>query len=90
MQWKQMADGLDGRDVFALAQSPDGTVLAGTNSGIFAAGSGTAAWQPRNTDCNAPSMKTAPVGKTRVSDKKRQRRENRGRQENRIRPTSRM
>ena len=30
------ADGLDGRDVFALAESPDGTILAGTNHGIFA------------------------------------------------------
>ena len=30
------ATGLDGRDVFALAQAKDGTVLAGTNHGIFA------------------------------------------------------
>jgi len=34
--WKQIAQGLDGRDVFALAQSKDGTVLAGTSHGIFA------------------------------------------------------
>jgi photosystem II stability/assembly factor-like uncharacterized protein len=71
MQWKQVADGLDGRDVFALAQSPQGTVLAGTNSGIFALDPGAVAWQPRNLIAYAPSTTTAPVGKTRVSDKKR-------------------
>jgi photosystem II stability/assembly factor-like uncharacterized protein len=34
--WEQMADGLEGRDVFALAKSPEGTILAGTNRGIVA------------------------------------------------------
>jgi len=34
--WEQIDSGLDGRDVFALAESPDGTILAGTNRGIFA------------------------------------------------------
>ncbi len=33
--WKQQSDGLRGRDVFVLAQSADGTVLAGTSDGIF-------------------------------------------------------
>jgi photosystem II stability/assembly factor-like uncharacterized protein len=33
--WKQQSDGLRGRDVFVLAQSGDGTVLAGTSNGIF-------------------------------------------------------
>jgi photosystem II stability/assembly factor-like uncharacterized protein len=36
VHWEQMDRGLDGRDVFALAESPDGTILAGTNHGIFA------------------------------------------------------
>ena len=35
-RWEQMAEGLEGRDVFALAESPEGTILAGTNHGIFA------------------------------------------------------
>jgi photosystem II stability/assembly factor-like uncharacterized protein len=35
-RWEQMAEGLDGRDVFALAESPEGTIVAGTNHGIFA------------------------------------------------------
>ncbi len=35
-RWRQISAGLDGRDVFALAESPGGTILAGTNDGIFA------------------------------------------------------
>ncbi len=58
--WEQIGDGpgggLDGRDVFALAQAPDGTVFAGTSHGIFALDAGLAGdsptWQPRNTIAN--------------------------------------
>jgi photosystem II stability/assembly factor-like uncharacterized protein len=34
--WEQISEGLEERDVFALAESPEGTILAGTNHGIFA------------------------------------------------------
>jgi photosystem II stability/assembly factor-like uncharacterized protein len=34
--WQQQSQGLDGRDVFSLAESPEGTLLAGTGHGIFA------------------------------------------------------
>lgn len=59
--WDQISDGLDGRDVFALAESPDGTILTGTNRGIFALDESVtdpldaskkapaASWRPRNT-----------------------------------------
>src|SRR5215470_1044628 len=33
--WQQRSKGLDGRDVFSLAETDDGTLLAGTNHGIF-------------------------------------------------------
>jgi photosystem II stability/assembly factor-like uncharacterized protein len=33
--WQQRSKGLDGRDVFTLAQTDDGTLLAGTEHGIF-------------------------------------------------------
>jgi photosystem II stability/assembly factor-like uncharacterized protein len=33
--WQQVGQGLDGRDVYALAQTKDGTVVAGTSHGIF-------------------------------------------------------
>lgn len=35
-KWTQIGNGLQGLDVFALAQAQDGTVLAGTSHGIFA------------------------------------------------------
>jgi photosystem II stability/assembly factor-like uncharacterized protein len=52
--WRQIAEGLDGLDVFVLAQAPDGSVLAGTNHGIFMLKPGTANapgthWMPSNT-----------------------------------------
>jgi photosystem II stability/assembly factor-like uncharacterized protein len=65
--WEQIGEepggGLDGRDVFVLAQAQDGTVVAGTNHGIFALDAGTAeapvaSWQPRNTIANT-IVKTA-------------------------------
>ena len=34
--WQQQSQGLDGRDVFSLAESPEGTLLAGTGHGVFA------------------------------------------------------
>jgi len=56
LSWKQLGEGLEGRDVFALTQSQDGTLLAGTSHGIFAlaaaAPDAPAAWQPRNTVAN--------------------------------------
>jgi photosystem II stability/assembly factor-like uncharacterized protein len=33
--WRQQSNGLQGRDVFSLAQAMDGSILAGTNAGIF-------------------------------------------------------
>ena len=52
--WRQIAEGLNGLDVFALAQGADGAVLAGTNHGIFKLDPGTANapgahWTPCNT-----------------------------------------
>jgi outer membrane protein assembly factor BamB len=49
-RWEHIGEGLEGRDVFALAQAPDGTVVAGTNHGIFALDAG--AWTARNVIAN--------------------------------------
>jgi photosystem II stability/assembly factor-like uncharacterized protein len=59
-QWEQISEGLDGRDVFALAESPEGKILAGTNHGIFALDSDgpSLSWTPRNTIQNT-LIKTA-------------------------------
>jgi photosystem II stability/assembly factor-like uncharacterized protein len=71
-QWKQIADGLQGRDVFALAQAPDGTILAGTNNGIFTLDPDSESWQPKNTISNT-LVKTATetVHGTKVNVEKR-------------------
>jgi len=81
--WQQINTGLDGRDVFALSQAKDGTVLAGTSSGIFVldppAGAGltegTASsaltWEARNTISNTlVKMSTETFRKTRVNVEK--------------------
>lgn len=71
-QWKQIADGLDGRDVFVLAQAPEGTIVAGTNDGIFALEPGASDWKPRETIANT-LVKTAheTVRGTHVNVEKR-------------------
>ena len=52
--WGQIAEGLAGRDVFTLAESKDGTMLAGTNHGIFALVLGDPAphWEMRSSIVN--------------------------------------
>jgi photosystem II stability/assembly factor-like uncharacterized protein len=63
LHWDHIGEGLDGRDVFALAQAADGTVLAGTNHGIFALGKDEARWEPRNTIQNTVVKKSTVVRK---------------------------
>jgi photosystem II stability/assembly factor-like uncharacterized protein len=62
LHWQQLADGLEGRDVYALAQTPDGTLVAGTSHGVLllpAAKSGEKKpWEPRNTIANTVSKTT--------------------------------
>jgi photosystem II stability/assembly factor-like uncharacterized protein len=60
-EWKHIAEGLDGRDVFALAESSDGTVLAGTNSGIFSFDAESSTWKPKNTIANTIGKPVAQV-----------------------------
>jgi len=59
--WDHIGQGLEGRDVFALAQAPDGTVLAGTNHGIFALDAATSSWQPRNMIANTVTKDSIEV-----------------------------
>jgi photosystem II stability/assembly factor-like uncharacterized protein len=63
--WNHIGEGLEGRDVYALAQAPDGTVLAGTNHGIFALGAGTAN-APIHPNGKGPSL---PPSKTKAASR---------------------
>ena len=81
--WEQLAAGLDGRDVYSLSQTKDGTVLAGTSQGIFvldppatpdpAAGAlgSVLFWEPRNLIANTVmKVTTQTVGRTKVNIEK--------------------
>jgi photosystem II stability/assembly factor-like uncharacterized protein len=81
--WEQIETGLDGRDVYTLSQTRDGTVIAGTGHGIFlldppangapgAVASGTAlTWEPRNLIANTiVKVSTETVRHTRVNIEK--------------------
>ncbi|MGB8261207.1 MAG: transcriptional regulator [Terracidiphilus sp.] len=66
--WEQIEDGLDERDVYALGQSPDGVLMAGTNHGLFVLGPPTkdapaGYWLPRNTMQNSLIRKTTVLKK---------------------------
>ena len=50
--WEQFASGLDGRDVFALAETKDGVLVAGTSHGIFVLGG---AADPSSSDTAPPA-----------------------------------
>ena len=47
--WMQTNSGLDGRDVFSLEQSDQGSLVAGTNRGIFMRAKNSTEWRPINT-----------------------------------------
>jgi photosystem II stability/assembly factor-like uncharacterized protein len=75
VSWNQIGQGLAGLDVFALAQSTDGTVLAGTSHGIFALDLGNAADPSKANDSsqntsnsdspNPPTSNPAPLWQPR-------------------------
>lgn len=57
--WRQQSAGLGGRDVFSLAALPDGSLLAGTNHGIFRLQG--SEWTPSGLTVPLPAVGTAPV-----------------------------
>ena len=65
--WTQRSSGLDGRDVFSLAQGDDGTVIAGTSHGIFRWDGST--WQQDGTVVNALTKTVTVVRKGKKSIK---------------------
>jgi photosystem II stability/assembly factor-like uncharacterized protein len=65
--WKQISDGLDGRDVFVLRQAADGSLVAGTDHGIFALRQNAARWMPRNTLAGKSEVATAKKGPGRAA-----------------------
>jgi photosystem II stability/assembly factor-like uncharacterized protein len=80
--WEQSGTGLDGRDVYVLAQTKDGNLVAGTNAGIFLLEAAENAggdvkskpvWQSRNTVANTMTRTVnETVRNTRVTVEKQQ------------------
>jgi photosystem II stability/assembly factor-like uncharacterized protein len=65
--WDQRSDGLEGRDVFTLAQAEDGSILAGTNRGIFKLLPTDAVWRPLTND-SGPASGNAHATQDRVGN----------------------
>lgn len=59
LSWQHLSDGLDGHDVFALGQAPDGTILAGTEHGIYRLKD--EMWQRTADDPKHPAAATGPA-----------------------------
>jgi photosystem II stability/assembly factor-like uncharacterized protein len=63
LSWIQRSEGLQGRDVFALGQAPDGTFIAGTAHGLFRFDHESEAWikvdaapSAKGTDAPPPAI----------------------------------
>ena len=66
--WQQKSSGLGGRDVFALKQTHDGALIAGTNRGIFMLDHNSSLWRPINTVVNEKvSSRTVKKGTKKTS-----------------------
>lgn len=65
--WMQKAAGLGGRDVFALKQTSSGTLVAGTNRGIFALDRNAAEWRSMNTVTVETTVKTPRKGSKKAA-----------------------
>ena len=63
--WEQLAAGLDGRDVFALAQTQDGAIVAGTSHGIFVLGPAAGHSAASNAEPRVPQVR-GPHGQVLV------------------------
>ena len=46
--WSQHSQGLEGRDIFALRQADDGSLIAGTNAGVYIWRKADHMWRPAN------------------------------------------
>jgi photosystem II stability/assembly factor-like uncharacterized protein len=70
--WLQKSAGLGGKDVFTLKQASNGTLVAGTNHGVYALERNATAWHPINSIVTEKvSTKTVKKGtkKTQVASK---------------------
>jgi ligand-binding sensor domain-containing protein len=61
-QWYQLSEGLGGRDVFDLGQSPQGRLVAATNHGLYVLEAKSQRWEASKNIVNeAPAAPSQPV-----------------------------
>jgi photosystem II stability/assembly factor-like uncharacterized protein len=65
--WLQRSAGLGGRDVFALKQAANGTIIAGTNRGIFALDRNASEWHPLNSVVIEQTVKAVRKGSKKTA-----------------------
>jgi len=58
--WRQITDGLAGQDIFTLALAQNGTLIAGTNHGIYAMNSARREWRPINIVVSEKQVRVPP------------------------------
>jgi photosystem II stability/assembly factor-like uncharacterized protein len=68
--WLQKAAGLGGKDVFALKQSANGTLVAGTNRGIYSLERNGSTWRPINVVVVEHTSKAVAKTKTKKGSRK--------------------
>ncbi len=61
--WRQLTQGLSGGDIFTLAIAKDGTLVAGTNRGIYALTRGQTTWRGLNTIVTDKEVRVPPKTK---------------------------
>src|ERR1700688_147276 len=67
--WLQKAVGLGGKDVFALKQAANGTLVAGTNHGIYSLERNASSWRPMNVVVVEHTSKIARKGSKKAVTK---------------------
>jgi len=65
--WLQRSAGLGGRDIFALKQAASGTLVAGTNRGMFALDRNATQWRSMNSVVTEQIIKAAKKGSKKTS-----------------------
>ena len=68
--WLQKAAGLGGKDVFALKQAANGTLVAGTNHGIYSLDHNGSTWKPMNVVVVEHTTMTKVASKTKKGKSK--------------------
>ena len=64
LSWSQLSSGLDAHDVFSLIQAPDGSILAGTEHGIYRLREG--AWDRVASDASAQGTQPAAAASAKA------------------------